>query len=1694
MSFKWRLFLSIVLIVGLQIGLFAQMVINNNEVYGKEWIKYNQKYLKMVISQNGVYRITGAELEQAGLPLNSFTGDRLQMFAFGVEIPIFVSTNGTFSATDFVEFYGQKNTGEIDKQLYKNAPSEQMNPRYSMYSDGLPHYLTVNTTGVSTKRFARIQNDLTNLPPVEKYYTHKSENLFNGFWEKFRFNSERISSHFGVSEGWGTYPAQSSTLNIEPATFISPLSPENAKITVRVGSMKNYNVSHNHEVKIRIGTTEYLSSGVFANAKVDDYAFQLLPAKLDGLTNIIVEGNTSLQNPIRVAYIDVEYPRMFNFNNKPTFTLNLAGSTGIKYLEIDNFLDEGAIPIVYDITNKIRIEAIFEANKLKVKLPASNVDRQLVFCNGKTGLLKTDSISTKNFVDYDQIQGNYVMIYNKILTSPLDGKNYVDEYAQFRRSSVGGGYTVTPVDIEELYEQFSYGIKDHPIAIRNFVQYINKTWNKPEYLFLLGKSREMRELRFKTNVERLAANHLIPTFGFPPADNLLVTENQKEVPLMALGRYPALTNQEVKDYLVKMLEHDQTIQNPQTISDRLWMKNVIHLGGGGNSQDSATIASNLNAFKNHLTGPKFGANVRTIYKYSSDVIDFNQTDLIFRTINEGASLLTFHGHSSQSNLEFSIDDIGGYSNRRRYFHMTAMGCQTGNIHQSVKGIAERFVQAPQKAASSFYASSWYSTGGEWYVIGDEMFKMMSTTLYGEPIGKIIQMTYKNIDTKYNSSPSYKNVLSQATFTGDPAIRVFPHPGVDYLVDYNSVKINPTVVDLQKNTFQCSFDLVSIGYLANDTITLKISVKLPNGNIVDLATKRVKAPTLRDNYSFDFGLQGENSIGENILLITVDPDNLIQEAPLPAAEQNNQLANSFGEIGFKFIVISSDIEPVKPVRYSIVNKPEIELIATTSDAFISNKNYVFEIDTTEYFNSAAKVSQVVNSKGGMIKWKPSVSWIPNQVYYWKVSRDSTSPIEPFSWKYSSFIFRPDLSIGWNQSHFFQFLNTQFNNLEIEEPSRAFHFSNGTRNIRLTTGPAGYQSAGRLPFIDINAANDAYYIWGNYVTGGVYLCVFDGNTGEPILNPELKRKWKSQILEGPGWSTRPYFPYSTTNQQSRNDLMNALLDSIPNGDYILLYSISRMDAAVTDNYHPELWAADSLTLGRNLFQVLENQGAKLIRSTATSGHRPYVLLYKKNDPSFTPLERLAATPLDTIVFRYAITSPSRSTGNIVSTKIGPAKTWKTLDWKVSKYDPVTDTKNQIEVIGVKSDGTETNLSTTTQVGINDLSSIDASLYPCLKLKYLAQDAVNKTSPQLDYWRVYFDGLPDAAIHTNAYFYKSTDTVAIGNNLQFGFAVENISEYPMDSLLVKCRLVDDTNIERVYYKKFGPLAQGDSLHTDFTLSPVGNGENQNIFVEINPDNNQPELYRFNNLGQTSFKAQVDRKNPNLEVTFDGRHIMNNDIVSAKPKIVITLKDENKFLLLTDTTLISIALQPVDSTSYKIHFGDPGVQFFPAQSSNNNCARVEFSPEKFKDGEYNLVVQGKDESGNKAGRYDYRVKFQVINQSRISNILNYPNPFSDKTKFVYTLTGSEPPSQYTIQIMTPNGRVVKELTNNDLGDLQIGTRVTERSWDGTDNFGDKLANGVYFYRVRALDNTGQKIELMSNETLDAGFKNGFGKLVILR
>jgi flagellar hook assembly protein FlgD len=234
-------------------------------------------------------------------------------------------------------------------------------------------------------------------------------------------------------------------------------------------------------------------------------------------------------------------------------------------------------------------------------------------------------------------------------------------------------------------------------------------------------------------------------------------------------------------------------------------------------------------------------------------------------------------------------------------------------------------------------------------------------------------------------------------------------------------------------------------------------------------------------------------------------------------------------------------------------------------------------------------------------------------------------------------------------------------------------------------------------------------------------------------------------------------------------------------------------------------------------------------------------------------------------------------------------------------------------------------------------------------------------------------------------------------------------------------------------------------------------------------------------------------VDVTFDGVHILNKDIVSSKPYIRILVKDENKYLKLDDTSLISLKIRfPSDYINPRtIPFDGTICKFIPAANEKNEAV-IEYRPNFTEDGEYQLIVNARDKSGNVAGKADYEVSFEVINKSSITNVLNYPNPFSTATAFVFTLTGSEIPTHFKIQIMTVTGKVVREITQQELGPIRIGRNMTEYKWDGRDQYGQLLGNGVYLYRVVSSIH-GKEIEHRQSGA-DKFYKNGYGKLYIMR
>ncbi|HML58443.1 MAG TPA: hypothetical protein PKA85_08740, partial [Ferruginibacter sp.] len=489
--------------------------------------------------------------------------------------------------------------------------------------------------------------------------------------------------------------------------------------------------------------------------------------------------------------------------------------------------------------------------------------------------------------------------------------------------------------------------------------------------------------------------------------------------------------------------------------------------------------------------------------------------------------------------------------------------------------------------------------------------------------------------------------------------------------------------------------------------------------------------------------------------------------------------------------------------------------------------------------------------------------------------------------------------------------------------------------------------------------------------------------------------------------------------------------------------------------------------------------------------------KGIPSYTPTQVMGPRDSSHIDVSFQLFSTSTH-GTITSPLLGPATAWQQLQWDGTSNDPdITKDTTAIEVWGVRGDGTTERLSTVYQSRDTSISFIDAQTYPYLRLRMLNSDQTFGTPYQLDYWRVRGDFVPEGAVAPNLYFQMS-DTVEQGAPIEFGLAFKNISSANFDSLLkVKLTITDRNNQVHVLpVPQRKALVSGDTLKVTYTIESANFPGMNTLFIEFNPDDHQPEQSHYNNVLYKTFFVKEDRVNPLLDITFDGVHILNRDIVASKPGILIKLKDENRYMELKDTALLKVFVRFPDESAPRRYYFNDTMRFIPANISNgDNTASIEFNPYFPVDGEYELIVSGRDVVGNEAGAIEYRVLFNVINKPMISNLLNYPNPFTTSTAFVFTVTGSEVPQNIRIQILTVTGKIVREITKEELGPIHIGRNITSFKWDGTDMYGQRLANGVYLYRVLTNLN-GRRLDKYraAGDNTDKYFNKGYGKMYLMR
>ena len=1677
-------------------GLLAQ-----SQPFNNSWINYSQTYYKFKVGATGLYKIKQSAL--ASISIQNTPVEQFQVWRNGQQIPIYTSIqSGVMGAGDYIEFWGEMNDGKPDKPLYR-VQDYQLNDKYSFETDTAAYFLTIHTTISENKRLvptvSTLPSALTPEPyfmyTVGKYYREKV-NLGIGY----PVGSNLYSAAYDSGEGWTSNDLGAGATRAETFANLFAYTAAGAPAPI-VKSNLCGNWSNPRQVEVQINGNQ------LALQTMDfwDYLRVNVPTTVaqlsSGSATIQIINKCAVADRLVIAQTELVYARQFNFGGADNFQFELPAKSGDSYLEIAGFNSGGYSPVLYDLTNGKRY--VCDATNpalLKVVLQSSSVSRKLVLVTQAPAFaMDVTSFQQRNFVNYALAanQGNYLMIVNEILTHGPNGTNPIADYKAYRSSIAGGSYNAKVYMIDQLIDQFAFGIKIHPESIRNFSAWARNTFTQPiKDVLLFGKGVRYDGFRYYEGHPLMDKLNLVPTFGLPASDVLLTANpGLDQIPQIPIGRISAINGQEVADYLSKVIQYEQqqAFSSP-LISDKAWMKNVVHVVGASDASLQIQLDQSMASFKKIIADTFYGARVSSFSKTSTDPVEQSNSLRLQNLFQEGIGIITYFGHSSATTLEYNLDNPQAYNNPGKYPVFILLGCQAGNLFNfnlarlDIKEtISEKFVLAQDRGGIASIAST--SLGIVHYldINNSENYNAISKTKYGGTLGEVMkEAIIKSFNITTQGDPYNRMQLEGATLHGDPAVRLNSSPKPDYVIEAPNVKISPSFITVGDANFKVDASILNIGKAISKKTIIEVKRTYP-----DLTTEIVERDTIAgirfsDSLSYLIRIYGTKDKGLNKITVTVDPDNEVDEL----YENNNSITK-------EFFIYENEARPVSPYNYSIVNKQGIKFYASTADPFNKLNQYNLEIDTTMLFNSALKVATSISSTGGLLEFNPTITFIDGKVYYWRVAPVPVTG-QP-NWNTASFIYMANHVEGSNQSHYFQHLESKLTDISLNS-QRKWAFDSVFQNIfaRNTIYPEGGTQVSEFT-VSVN---------GNPLIGGG--CNYNAIIFN-VFHPNSLVPWKNVFTGGVGLYNslsqacggvdKLYnFEFAYTDSAKRADMMNFLQNVVPDGYYVVargnIPAVSPIPPAYID-----VWKTDQTYYGagKSLYHIFKNEGI----STIDSFYKPrtFIFAYRKNSQGgFVPKQIMGESIYDKLTLDINIKT-SDTTGYIESPLFGIAKNWKMLEFKgASLPEPPGSDSAKINIIGINRAGQEVQLVNNIDPATltYDISSINAADYPYIKLKLFVKDATSFSPYQLDYWRVDYDPVPEGVIAPNLFF-KVKDTVDVGEPVDFKVAFKNVTNIAFtDSMKVKISITDKDNLEHIIPLKHRKLlANPDSIHVGGIINTESIPGLNIINLETNPNNDQAEQYHFNNFAFRNLYVRPDSLSPLMDVTFDGQHILNRDLVSSKPDIIVKLKDEAKWMSLNDTSLLTMQVRFPNGSIRRFYFNNDTLRFNAAgmAPTTDNTATINFKPYFTEDGDYELIVSGNDRSENKAGNIEYRVMFQVVNKPMISNMLNYPNPFTTSTAFVFTITGSEVPQNIKIEIMTITGKIVREITKEELGPLQVGRNITQFKWDGTDQYGQKLANGIYLYRVitnlngKSLDKYKSK-----DDNTDKYFNKGYGKMYLMR
>ncbi|MEJ7587228.1 MAG: C25 family cysteine peptidase, partial [Ferruginibacter sp.] len=1034
--------------------------------YNNSWIDYSKNYYKFKVGKNGFYRISQGELNTMGLGMAP--AEQFQLWRNGEQVRLYTSvTSGPLGVTGFIEFLGKMNDGIPDKPLYSNI-NNQLSDSFSLHTDTATYFLTTNAASANL-RYTNTVNDIGgNTLAPEPYFMRRVEQPFRQIYNRGFANivGEYVySSAYDAGEGW-------TTTDIAPCCALSQVftglnvytaGPANS-VSLYIAAFGNALLARNLQVKFNTTTVldTVMNNFTVLKKQVDNLPLSYLQNP-DNLALTINGNSTNANDRIVVGTVAVTYPARFNFNNQKNFYFDLQPSATGKFLEIDNFNTAGIPPVLYSINDGRRyVGDIAVPGKVRFALPASTGPvRKFMLASQEPGNINIAGVFvTKTFINYNTVanQGDYLIITNPSLFNDGNGINYVEQYRAYRASAVGGGYNAKVIQVDELTDQFAFGIKKHPAAIRDFIRSASQQFSqKPKYIFIIGRGMASIDYRANENSPDIEKLNLVQSFGWPASDILLASEPGQVVPLVPIGRLSVINGKEVKSYIDKVKQYEAAqASTSHTVTDKGWMKNFIHAAGGRTADENRDFTFYLNGYANIAKDTLLGAKVEVFQKESSSAVVQANGERIEQLINEGTSFIQYFGHSSANTLAFNLNSPENYGNIGKYPFFNVSGCSAGNnyIYDPTRlngntTLSEKWVLAEQRGSIGFLASTHLGIPPFLNFYNTKLYEAFSKTHYGNSIGNQVKYVIQSMGPNGPALDFYTRIhLEQLCLNGDPAIKINSFALPDYAIEDQLIKISPSIISVADNSFNVKVKFLNLGKAVSDSIRITVKRILANDTSRVLYDRLVPGIKSADSLNLNIPINSVTDKGLNKLIFTVDADNKVAES----SETNNTFTKEFS-------IFEDEIRPVYPYNYSIVNQQNIRFTASTANPLNASRQYVMELDTTEHL-SPFKKQYSASGIGGAIEFIPTnVTYRDSTVYYW---RTSMSPLNNGGqiWNTFSFVYLPNGGTGFNQSHYFQHLKSTYSSTMSLGADRIFRYGTASRTLVVNTGLYPYFDYDRI----------------------------------------------------------------------------------------------------------------------------------------------------------------------------------------------------------------------------------------------------------------------------------------------------------------------------------------------------------------------------------------------------------------------------------------------------------------------------------------------------------------------------------------------------------------------------------------------------------------------------------------------------------